>query len=497
MLNTTERLGDQIMIQLNLTHRIGKSIPLIMRSLYIASIFLAVIQFGAVRPIPVSLSTIFACVVAVASLAVYGAPNRGRWLFLTVLFLGMLTFAWVWLQSVQFLPASFDNPLWGDLSIASLPVKGSISVTPADSIETLLFVAVPLLAFLTGMVVIRSDDDARMIINALALGGAACSLYGLVQVSFFPETTLFFTKVFYLDSVTGTFGNRNTAGTFFGLAALAMLRYLWSMGNQISVGRMMLHLLANRKVDAKGLFSFLRLLFFLGCCVLALMLTKSRGAMASSFVAMCFLFYFLYVRGNAAEKAGFSSTAGKNQLIRGLVSLAALFIVLLIFGGRTLLRTQTQGAEDGRYCILPSIMEFAGNQPTAGYGFGSFVYAFPPFREPDCGLLYVWDRAHNVYLEGLTGLGIIFPPLVLIGIGALLIAHIIGLRERRRMKPYAAMGIAVILLIALHSLVDFSIEIPGLAAYAAGLIAATASISLGRSGPRMPSQDRSATVIFR
>lgn len=485
------------MSQLNLTHRIGKNIPLIMRSLYIASIFLAVIQFGAVRPIPVSLSTIFACVVALAGLAVFGAPNRGRWLFLTILSLGTLTFLWVWLQSVQFLPVSFDNPLWGDLSIASLPSKGSVSVTPADSIETLLFVAVPVLAFLTGMVVIRSDDDARMIINALAVGGAACALYGLVQFSLFPTTNLLFTKFFYLDSVTGTFVNRNTAGTFFGLTAVIMFRYLWSAANQISIGRTMLHLLANRDIDAKGLSSFLLILFFFGCSVLALMLTKSRGATASSLVAMCLLFYFLYVRGSSAEKMGFSPATGKNQLIRGLASLAALLIGLLVFGGRTLLRTESQGAGDGRYCILPSIIEFANNQPSAGYGFGSFVYAFPPFREPDCGLLYVWDRAHNVYLEGFTGLGIIFPLLVIVGVGALLIAHIIGMRQRRSMKSYAVMGVAGILLIALHSLVDFSIEIPGMAAYAAALIAATSSISLGRSGARMQAPERIGTATFR
>lgn len=469
------------MTKLNLTHRIGKNIPLIMRSLYIASIFLAVIQFGAVRPIPVSLSTIFACIVAFGSLLVFGAPSRGRWLFLTIVFLAALTFFWVWLQTVQFLPASFDNPLWSDLAIASLPSKGSISVTPADSIETLLFVAVPVMALLTGMVVIRSDDDARMIINALAVGGSICALYGLIQFSLFPDTNLLFTKFFYVDSVTGTFVNRNTAGTFFGLAALAMLRYLWSLGNQISIVRALRNLLGNRAVDTRAVAHFLLMTFLFGCLVLALMMTKSRGAMASSFVAMCILFYFLYIRSGSAPKMGFSQAAGKNQLIRSGFALLALVVTLILFGGRTILRIQAQGAGDGRYCILPSIMEFARNQPNGGYGFGSFVYAFPPFREPDCGLLYVWDRAHNVYLEGYTGLGIIFPLIVIVGGGALLIAHVIGMRERRRMKSYAVMGIAGILLIGLHSLVDFSIEIPGMAAFAAAFIAATSSMSLGRS----------------
>lgn len=466
-----------------------------MRSLYIASIFVAVLQFGAVRPFPVTISTMFACAVALLSLAVFGAPSRGRWLFLTILLLGGLTFVWVWIQTMPSLPASFDNPLWGDLSIAGLPAQGSISITPADSIHTLLFVAVPLLAFLTGMIVIRSDDDARKIINALAIGGAACGLYGLIQFSFFPTTNMFFPKLIYMDSLTGTFVNRNTAGTFLGLAALVMLRYVWSLGKQISVVKMIRKLLQNRQVDTRGIYSFLLLLFLFACAVLALMLTKSRGATASSFVALCLLFYFLYVKSNGSERAGFSSSGGKSTFRRAITMVVGIVLLFATFGGRTLLRAEAQGADDGRYCVLPGIIELAKGEPNSGYGFGSFLYAFPPFREPDCGLLYVWDRAHNVYLEGFIGLGIIFPFIVVIGVGALLIAHVIGVRERRRMKSYAVMGAAAIVLIGLHSLIDFSIEIPGMAAYAAGLLAATASISLAKSGPRVRTEIRSETRV--
>lgn len=473
--------------------RVRSNTPAVVRGLYISSVFLVVLQFGAVRPFPITMSAVFSAIVALLSLIVFGGPVRARWLFVTFVLLGTVTFAWVWAQSLTSLPPSFDNALWSDLSLASLPAKGSIAISPADSIEALLFVAVPLLAFLTGLIVIRSDDDARVVINSLAIGGGLCALYGLIQVSFFPNTNLFFPKVFYVDSLTATFVNRNTAGTFLGIAALVTFRYAWSLGKQISVMRIVRRLLQNRNVETAGLSTFLIVAFLFACAAMALMLTKSRGATASSLAAFGLLFYFLFVRKGAFAKAGFSaSSGGMKTFVRILGVLLVIVVGFSVFGGRTLLRAESQGGDDGRYCVLPGIVELAKGEPVYGYGFGSFLYAFPPFRDPACGISGIWDRAHNVFLEGFIGLGILFPALVLIGGGAVIIAHIIGIRERRRMRSYAVMGLAGIVVIGLHSLVDFSIQIPGFAAYAAALLAATSSISLAKSAPSTASRKRTS-----
>jgi hypothetical protein len=228
---------------------------------------------------------------------------------------------------------------------------------------------------------------------------------------------------------------------------------------------------------------------------LALLMTNSRAATASSLVAFGLLLCFLFApKGRSGKSLGLAALrSDRKTIMRTLGAVALVTIIFAIFGGKIILRAEIQGAEDGRYCVLPGIVELAKGEPLLGYGFGTFRYAFPPYRAPECGILYVWDRAHNVYLDGFIGLGVLFPVVLIIGVSALLIAHVIGIRERRRMKTYSVMGLAAILLVGLHSLVDFSIEIPGMAAYAAALLSATSWISLGKAG-QGKGQDRGSSL---
>jgi O-antigen ligase len=131
--------------------------------------------------------------------------------------------------------------------------------------------------------------------------------------------------------------------------------------------------------------------------------------------------------------------------------------------------------------VLPGIIELAKGEPLLGYGFASFRYAFPPYRDPKCGVIFVWERAHNFFLEGMIDLGAMFIVVVVVAISALLIALMIGVRDRRRMRSYSALGLASMVLVGLHALVDFSLQIPGMAAYFAAIMATTTTISLGRS----------------
>jgi len=458
------------------------SVPYIVQSLYMLSVLSAVLPFGAVHPIPLSFATVFSCLVAFVSALVFGVPAKTRWLFAIGLLLAVLTTAWVEIQSFPALSPGLANPLWGDLSRASIqPGDGAISIQPANSVMTLMFMAVPMMTFLTGLTVTRSDDDGRRIVLALAVGGAVCAVYGLIQFTFFPNTNLFFPKTAYLDSLTATFINRNTAGTFLGLVCLALIRYAWSLSQEISWATLVQPRISGRKTKSSTLSFFMFIALLLACSLAALFLTKSRGAIASTFVALLFLVCFLALQ-QTKKRLGFSTATSRGKIfLRAALAVVTVAVVLGTFGGRALLRVEAQGGEDGRYCVLPGILQLAKGESLLGYGFGTFRYAFPPYRDPQCGIVYIWERAHNFYLEGLIGLGAIFVPIAVTGISALLIAHVMGLRKRRRMRSYSALGFASILLVGLHGLVDFSLEIPGMATYFAALIAATSTISLGKS----------------
>ena len=55
-----------------------------------------------------------------------------------------------------------------------------------------------------------------------------------------------------------------------------------------------------------------------------------------------------------------------------------------------------------------------------------------------------------------------------------------GVKVRHRFRFVPIIGLAALILASLHSLVDFSLQIPGVGVYFAAIMAATVTVSLGR-----------------
>jgi hypothetical protein len=74
------------------------------------------------------------------------------------------------------------------------------------------------------------------------------------------------------------------------------------------------------------------------------------------------------------------------------------------------------------------------------------------------------------------------PFALLVGFVIVYLLHIfvVGYRTRRRFRVVPLIGAGMLLLVTLHSLVDFPLQIPGVAAYFAAAIGAAVCISLGR-----------------
>jgi hypothetical protein len=92
--------------------------------------------------------------------------------------------------------------------------------------------------------------------------------------------------------------------------------------------------------------------------------------------------------------------------------------------------------------------------------------------------------AHNVYLEGLTAFGLAFVPLLFVFFAALIIIFRKGVRTRLRYRFAGQLGLAALLLVTLHSLVDFSVQIPGFAISFAIVLAPLATLCLRPSAGR-------------
>jgi O-antigen ligase len=184
----------------------------------------------------------------------------------------------------------------------------------------------------------------------------------------------------------------------------------------------------------------------------------------------------------------------------GVVSL----LLFATFAGRAARRLDLAGIDASRLCTFEAMGNAIADSPVSGTGFGTFAEIFPAYRLAECaGINGVWYQAHNSYLEGYFGLGAVFGVVVAFGLVSLLWIFAIGLRQRRgfRFAPAAATGVLVA--ISLHALVDFSIQIHGIAVYAAAVLGTGVAISLNRrrpqqSGPAYPgARERDAEIESR
>lgn len=448
----------------------------IFAGLYSTLVLAAVIPFGLVDARPFATVAICMFALSAASLLLFGEPRRGRWVFVFALQLFIVTSAWIVIQTVHLPWASLVNPIWKDANLLAGASRDTISVAPADTLASLLYIALPAMTFLTGLIIADTDRRARRILVTLAIGAGLISLFGLGQFLMFPKMLLTENKRYYLDSLTAVFVNRNTAATFLGVGFLLLATFASENGRAY---------FGFSSAPSGSFNEGLAFWFFAGlglCCLTALMLTQSRAGLAATGIGS--LLYLPYLASRwKSRRSRLSSRASRSLTRRWLPAAGAIALILvfaIIFGGRAILRADQRGADDDRFCVWSGTMNALSQNWLQGTGFGTFRTVFSAYRTPDCGIGGIVDRAHNSYLEGFLTLGVMFPIVIILIFLVLARAFWDGYRARRRQRHYPILGCASVLLVATHSAIDFSIQIPGFAIFFMGLLAAVISICCSR-----------------
>ncbi len=423
-------------------------------------------------------------VVASGAAILLGAPQRTYDLFRLALSILFVLSLWIVLQTVDLSFTGFANPGWPDANAASGRSGGAISVAPADTFSVLIQIAAPFVAFMGGLVLCRSEERASTMLKALAISAGIIATFSLVQYLLFPNYLLFWEKRDYLRNFTAVFVNRNTAATFLGFTTILLTGLLWQSEQEGTLTALLRRLIDGKPGRRSRDTGQAVLLFcLLVPTVTGLMLTQSRAGIASTFVSM--LFFLTYLAATRQQASRYASPVSSRQTRSRLIAIAAviagLLLIGLVFSGRAMLRAEVGGVDESRLCVALSILRAIGDYPLTGMGFGTFELGFPAYRSAECSFEGVWDRAHNLYLEGTLGLGAIFLVCLAIAVAALMKSFMTGLRERRKARIYPAMGIAILILALLHSALDFSLQLPGLALFFAALLAPLASISLART----------------
>ena len=445
---------------------------------FLVCLFLTTLVYGSAGIVPTAVAALGFAALTIASMAVPIASRRVRSVYGVATFVGAALWAWAYVQTWPVGSRSLlANPAWEMLDETLGGDRGFISVAPGVTWESLPALALPFLCFLSALRVFQGDEGAVRLWRALGLFGLGLAVFGLVQELAFPGRLLFETKKYYIGSLTATFINRNTAGTFFGLAlvinASLAMHYLKSVRVRSLTRRTMEGDLSVHGPERKAL------LYGAFCVAIAtaLFLTQSRGAVGATFIGMALQFAISAMRPLTADRSNPEAPRGfyLRRLLAGVLLLAGVFAM---FAERSIYRMEQVGESGSRWCVYQSILGALHDQMPWGAGFGAFEDVYRRYRQPECaGIGATWDRAHNVYLEGLLGLGAVFALAFSVGVAALTMTLIGGVRRRHRLRYIPVGGLAGLALVMTHSLVDFSLQIPGFAVYFAATMAAAATVS--------------------
>jgi len=396
-----------------------------------------------------------------------------RWIFLITL----IATAYALLQSLQLPGKILAHGAWDTanelLGTDGRDIGGSISVDPAATRRAMLGMVMPALVLMAVLGLYRRDDDALRLMRILFAIGAVIAVFGILEHLVAPDRLLLMERRYRMRGVTGVFVNVNTAATFFGVAALMGLGLCLERFRRIAPGGLLRFFAAPRMQWSDPCMQFLSYLTGLLAIILALVLTQSRGGVAAAFT-MILIFMFW-----ASFRYGLRNATMARRLAAGGLFAAATFTVLAQMASRTALRIEEGGFEDARFCLSESAMRAIADHWVLGSGLGTFETIFPLYRDPACAFGRHIDMAHNSWIEGMLGLGIVFPLLV-IAIVAVFGHALWGARRRRRYRFSGVVGAGILGLISLHAIVDFSLQIPGVAAYAAACIGAAIVLANGR-----------------
>jgi O-antigen ligase len=361
------------------------------------------------------------------------------------------------------------HPIWRETSdLLGRPIQPSVSIARNQPLFAIGAPLAALLSFLCGLIVCADRVRAHQFLKLIAWSGVAYAVYGIVLALIDPVTMAFRGRPVPL---TSTFVNRNTAAVYFGSCSA-----IWLL---IVCERVRRRIPADRtdwnwtRVNYPQLWSAQLILpvAMMFICLLATFMTNSKAGASFSLISLVMALVAFFYR----------DLPGRRGVL--LAAVAGCGVALLSFqflAGNVVARFSEQGVIDNtRLSLYRSTLRMIADHPWFGTGLGTFAWAFPAYRSDDISMYGIYDRAHNTLLEVAAEAGLPLASVVVIGwlVAFAVLMHGVRIRRRDRIVPAAALSVA--LLAVLHSLVDFSLQIPGFAIVVFGLLGAGVAQSFG------------------
>jgi O-antigen ligase len=338
--------------------------------------------------------------------------------------------------------------------------SASLSLDPATTSLTLLqFATYGLLAVLFLQVGYRGSRADRVLgaifaiivaygLLGIVLQGQLSNLLGLPSPGSGPVAT-------------GPFVNRNSYATYlaFGLA----------IGVALAIGQ--LERSDSRRQRHRRLAAIVLIaggLFVIGTALIA---TQSRMGFVAGLVGTLSVTLLALVGRRLGTGIWLGVLAG---LLIGTIG-------MLVFNGGGLLERvgSLETAGDVRTDLYRQVWQMILSSPLVGYGGGTFEGAFPLFHLLPVSPDVVWNKAHSTYLALWAEFGFLF--------GSLPLLIVLAAAIRLLASPPSSLclaAIGVIVVAAVHSIVDFSLEIEAVAFIFVAVVFLAIGASLGAADRR-------------
>lgn len=438
----------------------------------------APLPFGSARPWAWCLLGVMTALLLLVSAAAESMSRTARPLGHLAIPAGLsvLVVSWILLQSLPGGVFGLHHPLWDQASdVLGTPLVSSISIDPEGARIHLFRLLIYAAVFYAAWQIGYRRDSAMLIVKAVAVVGVGYAAYGIVQYSSDKPFILWFPKWTYRDDVTSTFVNRNSFATYAGLAVIAnLLIFCNTLTSKVdSSSRTTVVLSTIENLLWRGKWAVVGL----AVTGSAVLLSHSRGGVTATLFAV--------VTFSLAVAAA-PSLRSRYQLIFMVCVLVGCATLFAISGKGLLVRVaETPIATDGRNDIYGAMLRAIDDNVWVGAGLGSFRFLYPIYQEKTFD--GVMDFAHDDYLENALDLGLPGAILLFSTIVFLIGYCVVGIKTRRRDAIFPCVALSASVLVGVHALVDFSMQIPAVAVSYATLL----GIGTAQSTSTRRSSDRS------
>jgi O-antigen ligase len=446
----------------------------------IAGLAWSPLWLGGDRPFPWGVNAIiFPGLVIVYEVSVMFAGRRhpfsvARILPSAVLF--MLVLAWIAMQMSPWASGTFAHPIWvGAADVLqrdpAANVVATITVNASQTFLALVRLLTDASVFWLALQLGRKPRAGLSLLSAILAIVAVYSAIGLALAIFEGGNIPFASVPTSGSFVRSTFGNRNSFATYAGLGLIVGIA-------------LVLRLYRHNVPEAEGfrgfrIGKFLEVMGREGALLLsaaivilvALLGTLSRGGVLATAAGLFALLALGYSRNRRDRGEGLDVIA---------FIVAVLVALFLGFGDRFLGRIASVGLEDAsRLSVDAIVLRAIQDAPLLGFGYGTFADVFPMYRDQSISPFGVWDMGHNTYLEVLLGLGVLGGSALIAALGLLLLKCLFAAVRRRRNATAPLVATSAGILVGLHALVDFSLQIEAVAITFMALLGAGVAQSEG------------------